>query len=206
MKKIILLVSFLLSILSSFSQTVEELSMISYINKIRRDPKSFIPYIDTFIMNQEVEIDFNKKRNITIVSSKNWITPEQKIEKAKKLINELKNIEPLDTLSFSKELYSLSKLRMDSIKKSGVLSHSGFEEVVKIKLKGYTYIKENLSCKDFKKGFNNNSNYSVLISLMLDLKSTDPNFKEHRETILDKNLTKISIVIDEKWVVQNFSK
>ena len=154
MKKIILLVSFLLTILSSFSQTVEELSMISYINKIRRDPKSFIPYIDTFIMNQEVEIDFNKKRNITIVSSKNWITPEQKIEKAKKLINELKNIEPLDTLSFSKELYSLSKLRMDSIKKSGVLSHSGFEEAVKIKLKGYTYIKENLSCKDFKKVFN----------------------------------------------------
>lgn len=189
MKNIITYIFITLSF-SVLSQSNDEIKMMKDINELRNDPKSFIKIVEQYIIKHEKEIDFYKKHNVKITNSSNYITNEIKISEAKKLIEELKITQPLDTLIFSKELYIFSNIRIDTLVKNNILSHDGFYKLSKFIKK--TYICENIS----------NYNKDSLLNLLLDLNSDD---KDHRRNLLNSKCNNFSISIKSGMMVQIFS-
>ena len=52
-----------------FSQSVEEMNMIIEINKIRKDPKSYIPVVEDYIKKQEIVLKLMSNPNVKINTS-----------------------------------------------------------------------------------------------------------------------------------------
>ena len=178
---------FILSLISfiSFSQTNEDISMFNEINKIRKDPKSYISVVETYIHDQEVMVN-------TFGESKFW---SKRIKTAEELINVLKRTKSMDTLSFDTNMYVITKNHSDYLKESGKYTHIGYNnESLDIRFK---FI-------DYKKFLNENIAYSKgnpLLELLLDI---DVPNRGHRMNILNENVKYISISINDYVVVQNF--
>lgn len=170
MKKIITII-FMFLVMTTNGQTKYEMNTIDVINQIRQNPKSAIKYIDSL------------KSNIpNYVTSVNDSYVKKKIDdlitKYNETIDFLNNQKPVDTLTFSKEIYN---------------------EVSKFDFKGehttLNYV-ENIG------GVNNP--YDDVIQLIIDGNTKN---KGHRKTIFGE-FKEVSVKVfnykDIEYSVQNF--
>lgn len=213
MKRIITIILVLISLIT-IGQTSDEMSMVSEINGIRTNPKSYIPKVETYIKGQEVWLEkFDSPNHKVMVTStsgtltktnsvKNTNTVFGKdvfirnIKVAKELISILDTLTPMDTLIFDSTMYLITKSHgnyLSSVNQNGHYGPKGQSVNDRFKHLGYL-VSENCG--------------GTLISLMVD--SGIPGYG-HRYTIINPKLSHISIykVLNHptwgsKYVVQNF--
>ena len=170
----------------TFGQTTEELSMINEINKIRKDPKSYIPVVDEYIKKQEKIIGLISKSNVK--SEKGVTIVNNKIRKAVELKRVLNRATSLGELTFNNDMYKITKnhcLYLDTTKTTDWhVGPDGKHCYNRFKNLGNT--SENVS--------QNGDN--VLLGLMLSDK--------HRENILGETVNYVSIYVGTNFTVQNF--
>ena len=212
MKNLVLVI---LVTLTSFvySQTSEEMSMISEINKIRKDPKSYIPVVEEYIKTQEKTIEFMSKSNVKVsvkstevkLDKNNDFIPtgktsngvsvyKERITTAKELIKELETMSPLDTLVFDSTMYVITKGHgeyLTSVNKIGHYDKNG--DGCSVRFKGVGPVSENVA----------NSGSNPLLVLMIDYGVSN---KGHRKNLLNPDIKYVSVFINEHCVVQNFRK
>lgn len=196
----------------TFGQTTEELSMINEINKIRKDPKSYIPVVDEYIKKQEKIIGLISKSNVKVtVKSTQYMSNgsnddvkinnktvsdvsvyNQRIFVAKQLIKELGMMIPLDTLIFNPTMYTVTKSHGEYLTSVGKLGHYGKNgDRPYVRFKNIGNVSENVAT--------NHNN--PLLRLMIDYGVSNIG---HRKNILDPKVKYISIFINNHCVVQNF--
>jgi uncharacterized protein YkwD len=210
---------FLFISLVTFSQTNEELSMMYEINKIRKDPKSYIPIVEDYVKKLEeqktfiermvkngngsiktttstIELD-NKNNNHKITSTKTTVNKtnsfDWRINAAKELIKELNNTEPMDTLVFDTIIYPITVDQANYLKEIGKLGHGGRN--------GKTLLDRTKPYVCSENAAHTNSGYEPLLALMVDYSA--PN-RGHRKNILNRDATSVSISINDYCLVQNF--
>ena len=211
MRKFITIVVLVFLSVFSYGQTSVESEMITEINEIRKDPKSYIPKVESYIKTQEKFISFLDSPNVTsstksteMKSDKNNnLVPTGKVTSggsiftkritaAKELIKVLESTKPLDTLVFDSTVYKVTKSHgeyLTSIGKVGHYDKDGNRPYVRFKNIGN--VSENVAGTDSK----------TLLRLMLDVGV--PN-RGHRTNILDPNVKYVAIHIDVYCTVQNF--
>jgi hypothetical protein len=129
-----------------FSQSVEEMKMIIEINKIRKDPKSYIPVVEDYIKKQEIILKLMSNPNVKIntssysgnMDSNNDMINVKKIsgkdvhieniKEAKDLISVLDTLTPMDTLVFDPFMYKITVSHgeyLKSVNKSGHFGPNG---------------------------------------------------------------------------------
>lgn len=196
----------------TFGQTTEELSMINEINKIRKDPKSYIPMVEEYIRTQEKIIGFVSNSNLKVtVKSTQYVNGDsnnivvtnsktvtgvsvysQRIVIAKQLIKELETMVPLDTLVFNPTMYTITKSHGEYLTSVGKIGHYGENgEKPYVRFKNVGNVSENVT----------NKCNNPLLQLMIDYGVSNVG---HRKNILDPNVKYISIFINNHCVVQNF--
>jgi uncharacterized protein YkwD len=211
MIKTITSILFVMLSIFTFGQTSEEMTMITEINKIRKDPKSYIPVVEGYIETQNKAIEFMSRPNVKVTvkstevksDKNNNLVPtgkttlgksvyHKRIAVAKELITLLETMEPLDTLVFDSTMYGVTKthgLYLTSINRIGHYDKDGNKPYVRFKDIGN--VSENVA----------SSGGSALLMLMVDYGV--PN-RGHRNNILNPNINYISVFINDHCVVQNF--
>lgn len=212
MKKVILVI-LVMCVSFVYGQTNDEMSMIYEINKIRKDPKSYIPLVEEYIKIQEKNIEFVNKSNVKMtvkstevkLNENNDFVPtgkstsgssifQNRINAAKGLIKELETMSPLDTLVFDSTMYDITKEHgeyLTSVNKIGHYDKNG--DGCHVRFKGIGNVSENVA----------NSGNDPLLSLMIDYGVSN---KGHRKNLLDPSVKYISVFINEHCVVQNFKQ
>lgn len=199
-----------------FSQSVGEMKMIIEINKIRKDPKSYIPVVESFIKKMEtiivflessnmdgeitsyrVKISDGKETPIDTLKSNDYISGYYElIKESKLLIKELSQTKSMDTLIFNPILYSITKSQGDYLKSINKITHRGQEGEPYInRFKKIGNVCENV-CEN-----TNLYNFDVLFMFMLDSGVSN---KGHRKNILNPNIKQVSVYINDFCVLQNF--
>lgn len=138
--KIILTYILLLLTITSFGQTKNDSMMVDAINKVRQDPKSFIPYLE-----ESMKSPFQ-------------IYPKQEIID---LINVLKVTKPLPILVWNNDMYLITKKWADYLKSENKREHNDILN----NFKGFKIVQENLSSVGNVGEFNPNG---VLHNLLVD--------------------------------------
>jgi hypothetical protein len=194
-----------------FSQSKEELNMMYEINKIRLNPKSYIPIIENYVLKLK-QLDSisnyftvsyykrtylklsnknNEHENIGDKISKDNDFYNNKIKESLGLIKVLSELTPMDTLIFNKDIYPLTKEHAYYLKEIGCVGHIGKGgKLLKDRIKKYNCSENVAYNKD-----------DVLLELLIDY---GVNNKGHRNNILERNIQSVSIVINDFCVVQNF--
>ena len=151
MKKIFTII-FMFLVMATNAQTKYEMNTIDVINQIRQNPQSVIRYIDSLKSNipNYFTSDVNKVTNL--------------VECYNETIEFLKTQNPVDTLTFNKEIYN---------------------EVSKFDFKG-----KHTGLKYFENIGGVNNPYNDVVNLIIDANTKD---KGHRKTIFG-NFTKVSVV------------
>jgi hypothetical protein len=199
MKKLLIIIATILSFTAT-AQTSEEIEMVNQINNLRTNPKSFIPYVENYIKEQESILNLfrNKaiKVNTVLTFDGKTFNGEEvfkyKINEAKKLIVVLKTTKTLGSLTFRNDMYLITKdyaIMLDSLK---IFEHR--ETQKRFKPIGI-YVSENLY-----KG--NGDVIDCLISLLVDIGVKNYG---HRLNLLNPNIKSISVSKSNKIWVQNFS-
>lgn len=179
MKKIFTII-FMFLVMATNAQTKYEMNTIDVINQIRQNPKSAIKYIDS--------LKANIPNYVTSVNG-SYVKDNKKIidliTKYNETIDFLNNQKPVDTLTFSKEIYNeVSKFEFKFLHLIAQGKHTTL---------GYT---ENIG------GVNNP--YDDVIQLIID-GNTEP--KGHRKTIFGE-FTEVSVKVFKyngiEYSVQNF--
>lgn len=193
-------ITILTLITSTLSQTKEEVYMMYEINKIRKNPKSYIHVVENYIKKNELMIEVltkNKNLKVNIVSHSDDYgrltgvdVINLKIKAAKDLINDLKTVEPMDTLTFDKKMYKTTVKHGKYLESIESLTHFGpNNQKISDRIKFSNTCGENLATEN-----------DALINLMVDYGAEDYG---HRYNILNKEFKQISIYIST-IVVQNF--
>ena len=194
----------------SFLQTNEEISMVIEINKIRKNPKSYIPQVKKYIKEQEwwmentsnaVSYSGNMDKNNQI-TSKNTLKGKdvfiRNIASAEDLISVLDTLKPMDTLIFDQKMYKITLSHGQYLKKTNKTGHYG---------------PNGQTLKDRFKNFNSSKKFSEncgtgLINLMVD---AGVDGYGHRYNILDRGWNYVSIYYikdhptwGNDYMIQNF--
>lgn len=210
-------VSILLVFISfiTLGQTNDELKMMYEINKIRKDPKSYIPVVESYIVRLEkgkeslnkllknsgtvttttttIKLD-NKNNNHEVIGSKTTNGTnfyDKRISDAKELISVLSKTEPMDTLVFDTIVYPITVDQANYLKEIGKLGHGGRNGTTLLDRTKPYVCSENAA----------HNTYDMLLVLMVD--SGVPS-RGHRKNILNKDATSVSISINDFCMVQNF--
>jgi hypothetical protein len=142
MRNLITIVCIFLSMFS-FSQTVEETALFNEVNNFRKDPKSYIPLVENYIRLQGLCVEKVKNGSMVIksgngnqdknndmynVKSLNGLARiKENIKAAEELLVILDTL-VLDTVTFSLEMYEITKIHntyLDSVKKIGHFGING---------------------------------------------------------------------------------
>lgn len=178
------------------------------INQIRKDPKSYIPKVESYIKSTEMMIKMFDNKNLKIKATstsgnstktngmKNGKTINGKdifvkrIEAAKELISILDTLSSMDTLVFDSTMYKKTTLHGKYLERTKIIGHYGPNGTTPSDRFGYE-VGENVS-----------SGGNALINLMVD---SGVNTRGHRMAILNCGTCRhISIYISDFVVVQNF--
>lgn len=200
MKNLLILIVSILSF-SATPQTVKEIEMVTLVNQVRTNPKSFIPVIEAYIKTLEATntdpfagikikgATVTKKTN----NGKSQVNPM--IAEAKGLITFLKTQKPVKALTTSPALYTYAKAQaiyMDSIK---TLTHIGpnGDSAKKRFTKGFVLCGENCVKAE--------SASDALVILLVDMGN---NPKGHRINIFLKEFTQIAVGNTNQYWAQDF--
>ena len=201
------LITFLLivSTLTLFSQTTEELLMAKEINELRTNPKSFIGDIEEYIMFQVKSSEDIKNGTSSIKSSdgkKDLEVINRNIEAAKEVIDILENMEPLSKVHFNIDMYMITKAHGEYLTNNNKFSHRG-ENNSTLSDRFNNINVEDLSENITNVGFRRSTFKPLIIQLLIDSGIEN---RSHRKNLLDPNDKFISIYIGKKIYVQNFAK
>ena len=192
----------------TLTQTTDELKMVSEINKIRKNPKSYIPVVEKYIQNQRwlMENTSNATSYSGVMDKNNNLTNKKvlkgdsvfirNIEAANNLISVLDTIKPMDTLIFDEKMYKITVFHGQYLKKTNKTGHYGPNgQTVWDRFKNKS-VSENCG--------------TSLINLMVD--AGIPNYG-HRYNILNRGWKYVSIYYipnhptwGNRYMVQNFRK
>ena len=202
------------------AQTGMDSIMVNEINKVRSNPKSYIPVVEKYIELQKRQLKSIKDGKSTISSTSGTITKsngiksskrisgtavvKRNIRAAKELIIELKNMKPLNELIFCQSIDSISNSHgkyLDSVKVRGHFGLNGqtlTDRFEGFKLKGVT---ENVCCVG---SFIYITNDVTPIILML-LVDSGIKSRGHRKNLLNPKSNFIGIYMSKYVCVQNFT-
>lgn len=202
MKNLILIIATFLS-LGATAQTSEEIEMVTMVNQIRTNPKSFIPAVETYIKNLELHkrtigVD-NKAFGMKVINSTSTANTsglnDRLISEAKKLIVVLNNTKPLCVLTVRMDMYIITKDFAKYLDSTQTLDHYKTQE--RFKSLGI-FVSENLNKQ-------NADVLNCLLSLMIDSDGINKSYG-HRKNILDPKIKFISVAkFNDIWI-QNFSQ
>lgn len=184
--KILIVYILFITPLFSYSQvddmSTNEKDMIACINILRTNPKSAIPYVETYIRNQ-----------ITFVNGKRYVNTKN-ITEAKALISILTSTKSLSPLATRMDMFIITKAYAKHLDSLGVLEHKNTQE--RFKSLGI-FVSENLVYN------NTNGTWGVIIDLMVD---SGVRNHIHRLNLLDTTIKSVSVAkVNNVWV-QNFSQ
>ncbi len=197
MKFLLLLVITILSF-TIVGQTSEEIEMITIVNQLRTDPKSFIPVVEDYIkklkITQEPIFDI---KGVTITKRTNNIKSvnHELITEAKKLILFLNHVTPVKELMISENLYLIAKTQVTYIDSIKTITHAGknCNSVTKRFTDNFILCGENCVIAP-----------SLTEALLILLIDSGNNSKGHRTNIFLSSFTKISIAHKNQYWVQDF--
>lgn len=204
MNKLIIILTFTLFTINSIAQTAIEKDMIIEINKLRSNPKSYIPYINKYIESHEFLINLHKKGKLEVRDKNTVEVLKNNISAAREAIRVLNNTKSLDTLTFNKEMYEITKSHAEYLKSVKKISHIGpnNETVVNRFKDTKILVSENIA-SGLKESFSVNENYviNVIVDLLVDCNVPS---RGHRKILLNRKSKFISISINDIVCVQNF--
>lgn len=220
MKNLVLFLVFFIGF-NSFSQTELDSIMISQINSIRTNPKSYIPkvkkYIElqkkmlTFMNNSNVNVKMtnysgNMDKNNKMVNVKTTNDPKQiirtRIRSAEELIDVLNSIEPLNKLTYNSEMDSITDSHgryLDNTNTTGHFGPNGEKVSTRFK-KTKLNVSENIVSINEKEIKNKDFTQAILALLVDAFIET----RGHRENLLNPDSKFISVYISDRICVQNF--
>ena len=194
----------ILLVVLSFSlkaQTRDELYMIKCVNQLRANPKSFIPYVESYIEKQEVlklngGIDTSKLKVSGLrISSKNIKLRDELIAEANNLIKFLETQAPVSVLSQNTQFYTIAKTHARYLDSANLVSHNGTTGMrFGARTKGFNVL-ENI-CK-----VNEHDIIDCIVQLLLDY---GMNVKPHRNNLFNVNAKEITVANSGKVWVQEF--
>jgi hypothetical protein len=210
MKKYLTILTILISQIY-YTQTLDELNMMCEINKIRKEPKSYVPIVEEYIKKlrqmDSIANHFNLSRHKKTYIKLDNKSNDHKIIKtetikhnnfydsiiidALELIDILNNLEPMDTLIFNENIYKKTKEHSYYLKEINKIGHVGKNGKLL-----HERIKSNICNENV--AFNKNN---VLLNLLIDYGVSN---KGHRNNILNRSIKFVSISINDFCVVQNF--
>ena len=187
------------------------MSMIYEINKIRKNPKSYVPTVEAYIESCEKLIQLMDSPNIKVttkstevkLNKNNDMVPtgkttsgvsiyHKRILVAKELIKELETMTPLDTLVFDSTMYIVTKSHGEYLTCISKIGHYDKNcDGSSVRFKNIGNVSENVA--------NNGGN--PLLALMIDYGVSNSG---HRKNLLDPNVKYISVFINNHCTVQNF--
>jgi uncharacterized protein YkwD len=201
MKNLVILIATILSFTAT-AQTAKEMEMVTLVNQVRTNPKSFIPVVEAYIKTLETNTNDDtfakiKIKGATVTkktnNAKSYVNPM--IAEAKGLIAFLKTQKSVKALTLSPALYTYAKAQsvyMDSIK---TLTHAGpnGESVTKRFTKNFTLCGENCAKAE--------TATEALLLLLIDMGN---NPKGHRTNIFLKEFTQIAVGNTNNYWAQDF--
>lgn len=220
MKNLVLFLVFFIGF-NSFSQTELDSIMISQINSMRTNPKSYIPKVKKYIELQKQMLAFvsnpnvktkmtnhsgNMDKNNKMVNVKTINDPKQiirvKIKTAEELIDVLNSIEPLNELRYNSEMDSITDSHgryLDSTNTTGHFGPNGERPSDRFK-KTKLNVSENIVSINEKEIKNKDFTQAILALLVDAFIET----RGHRENLLNPDSKFISVYISNRICVQNF--
>lgn len=186
---LIIIASFLT--LTTVAQTVEEVEMVTLINQIRTNPKSFIPAIENHIASAKRLKAMGGK----ITNKTNGKTVDV-VAEGEALIEFLNTVKPVKALSLGICVYPFAKSHSQFLDSTKQLSHIGVNNQTlaqRTKVLGLS-MGENCAI--------GNTSTDVMVQLLLDLSSPT---KGHRANIFNELYTQVAIAKSGKTWVQDFA-
>ena len=206
--------------ISISAQTGMDSIMVNEINKVRGNPKSYIPVVERYIELQERYLNRIKSGKSKITSTSGTMTKSngikntksisgaavvvRNIKAAKELIIELRNMKPLNELLFCQSIDSITNLHgkyLDSVNVSGHFGLNGqtlTDRFEGLKLKEVT---ENV-CSVGSFIYTTKNVTPIILMLLVDGGIKD---RAHRKNILNPKSKFIGIYMSKGTCVQNFT-
>ncbi len=196
--KTLISILFLAITLASFTQNINsvsdrEVQMVSEINALRANPKSYIPKVEAFIKMCE-------KKNQMKVEGKLKTTTDFNIDiaAAKELIQVLNNTTSLPQLVINKDMYLVTKSHGEYLKSKNSTSHNSANgdlapaRMSNINVNGVT---ENIVT-------DNGTISPTILVLLVDARIDG---RGHRNNLLNPNSKFVSVYTNGNTWVQNFA-
>lgn len=186
MKNLILIIATFLT-LGATAQTNEEIEMVTLVNQVRTNPKSFIPIVEAY----KASIGKEKYTNKTTGGKIDMVA------ECNTLISFLKSVKPVSALELSLILYPVTKSQakyLDSTKQCGHTGPNGQTLLDRTKGLGLL-VGENCVSN------NGKSITETLIQLLLDAGLKE---KSHRANIFNPKYSQISVAKIGSVLVQDF--
>lgn len=215
-----LIFAFLLVTTSISAQTGLDSVMLEEINRVRTNPKSYVPLIEDYIKSKQLFLKRIKSGTTKYVSvqgtkdKNNKFKPNgvktigksavlKDIKAARELINTLKKMKPVGELTFCTLMDSITDVQgmyLDSIGRFGHYGPNGNRLSDRFKgLKPMTSVSENVGA--IRKNSVSKNFTDIMVELLVDghIKS-----RGHRKNILNPKSKFVSIYISDKHFIQNF--
>jgi len=205
---------------STTAQTGMDSLMFNEINNLRSDPKSYIPLVINYIIIQKTRINKIKKGETKVSSTNGTMTKSNSmtnkktvrgiklininIKAAEELLLILETSKPLNKLSYSKDMDSITNKHgeyLDSIKQSGHFGPNAESISDRFPYKYYPYVSENICNSGFAIKVRNDFKPAILM-LLIDSRIDT---RVHRKNLLSTKVTHISVYVSDRLCIQNFA-
>ncbi len=188
MKNLLIIITTILSFTAT-AQTATEIEMITMVNQVRTNPKSFIPVIEEYIESA-------KKLKALGGGVKANGKPVDVIAEANALIRFLKTVKPVNALELSVATYSITKTHANFLDNTKQVTHTN--------AKGESYAKR-LKPLGLIGGENCTTGNNTKQAMLLFLLDINASVKGHRDNIFNPNFTKLSVGNTGRYWVQDFT-
>ena len=205
---------------STTAQTSMDSLMFNEINNLRSNPKSYIPLVIDYVINQKNRINRIKEGKTKVSSTNGTMTKSNSmtnretvrgiklininIKAAEELLLTLETSKPLNKLIYSKDMDSITDKHgeyLDSIKQSGHFGPNEESISDRFPYKDYPYVSENICNSGFAIKVSNNFKPAILM-LLIDSRIES---RIHRKNLLSTKVTHISVYVSNRICIQNFA-
>tara|TARA_Y100000389_G_C17423628_1_gene498235 strand:- start:996 stop:1658 length:663 start_codon:yes stop_codon:yes gene_type:complete len=205
---------------STTAQTSMDSLIFNEINNLRSNPKSYIPLVIDYVINQKNRINRIKEGKTKVSSTNGTMTKHNGMVKTKtvtgiKLINRnikaaeellliLDNIKPLNKLLYSKDMDIITDNHGKYLDSTNTSGHYGpNKETLNDRFNNLNLkiISENV-CSVGSFVYKRKNVKPIIITLLVDAGIDN---RGHRKNILDPKIKLISVYMSKKTCVQNFA-
>ena len=205
---------------STTAQTSMDSLIFNEINNLRSDPKSYIPLVIDYVINQKNRINRIKEGKTKVSSTNGTMTKHngmvntktvtgiklfnRNIKAAEELLLILDNIKPLNKLLYSKDMDTITDKHGKYLDSTNVRGHYGPNKETlndRFNYLNLRIISENV-CSVGSFVYKSQNVKPIIITLLVDAGIDN---RGHRKNILDPKVKFISVYMSKKTCVQNFA-